>query len=213
MKKVILGGTLALLCLTGCKKETETNTVTKTDTIVITETDTVPKPVDTAEVNRAWAEYMAPGEMHKLLAEETGTWDVTMTFWEGPDAKAETASATANVNMVLGGRYQEAIYNGNMMGMDWQGKSTVSYNNKTGMFTSTFIDNTGTGMMVAKGHYDEGVKAIISTGEMADVVTGKPVKFREVYTFVDGKTRKMETFDKKDGLKEYKSLEIVMKRR
>jgi len=213
MKKVFLTGVLGCLCLTSCKKETETNTVTKTDTIVITEADTTPKPVDTAEVNRAWAEYMTPGEMHKLLAEETGTWDVTMTYWEGPDAAPETATATANINMVLGGRYQEALYNGKMMGIDWQGKSTVSYNNKTGTFTSTFIDNTGTGMMVATGHYDEAVKAIISTGEMADIVTGKPVKFREVYTFVDSKTRKMETFDKKEGVKEYKGMEIVMKRR
>jgi hypothetical protein len=100
-----------------------------------------------------------------------------------------------------------------MMGMDWQGKSTVAYNNKTGMFTSTFIDNTGTGMMVSTGNYDEATKAITSTGEMADVVTGKPVKFREVYTLVDPKTRKMEMFDKKEGVKEYKSMEIVMKRR
>lgn len=213
MKKVIMLSTLGCLCLISCKKETETNTVTRTDTIVITEADSTPKPVDTAEVNRAWAEYMTPGEMHKLLAEETGTWDVTMTIWERPDAAPQTATATADVNMVLGGRYQEAIYNGKMMGMDWQGKSTVSYNNKTGTFTSTFIDNTGTGMMVATGHYDEAVKALISTGEMADVVTGKPVKFREVYTFVDAKTRKMETFNKKEGVKEYKGMEIVMKRR
>jgi Protein of unknown function (DUF1579) len=213
MKRVFMLTALGSLCLVSCKKEVDVTTVTKTDTIVITETDTTPKPVDTAEVNRAWAEYMAPGEMHKLLAEETGTWDVTMTFWQGPDAEPETANSTANVNMVMGGRYQEAIYNGKMMGMDWQGKSTVAYNNKTGMFTSTFIDNTGTGMMVSTGNYDETTKSITSTGEMADVVTGKPVKFREVYTFVDAKTRKMQMFDTKEGEKEYQSMEIVMKRR
>lgn len=213
MKKALTLMAIGSLCFISCKKETEVTTVTKTDTIVVTEVDTVPKPIDTAEVNRAWKDYMTPGEMHKLLAEETGTWDVTMTFWQGPAAEPQTATSVGNVNMVMGGRYQETVYNGKMMGMDWQGKSTVAYNNKTGMFTSTFIDNTGTGMMVGTGNYDEATKAIISTGEMADIVTGKPVKFREVYTMVDAKTRKLEMFDTKEGEKEYKSMEIVMKRR
>jgi len=165
-----------------------------------------------AAMQKAWEAYAAPGDMHKMLADETGTWDVAMTFWMDAKAKPETSKSTSESKMILGGRYQEVTYKGNMMGMDWEAKNTIAYNNKSKEFTSTFIDNSGTGMMVATGTYDPATKTVTFKGEMTDPLTGKPVKFRELYTIVDANTRKLVAYDTKDG-KEYKSMEIVMKRK
>ena len=59
------------------------------------------------------------------------------------------------------------------------------------------------------GKYDESKKSMELKGEMVNPVNGKKTPYREVYTIVDPKTRKMEMYDTKDG-SEYKSMEIVM---
>jgi len=167
---------------------------------------------DEAAMQKAWEAYAAPGDMHKLLADETGTWNVDMTFWMDANAKPETSKSVSESKMILGGRYQEVTYKGNLMGMDWEAKNTIAYNNKSKEFTSTFIDNSGTGMMVAVGTYNPATKTITFKGEMTDPLTGKAVKYREIYTIVDANTRKLVAYDTKDG-KEYKSMEIVLKRK
>jgi Protein of unknown function (DUF1579) len=164
-------------------------------------------------MQEAWVAYSTPGDMHKMLADESGAWDVSITFWQHAGAEPQTDEATAEVNMIFGGRYQEVYYRGTMMGQLWEGKNTVAFNNKSKEFTSFFIDSSGTGAMVAIGPYDEAAKSINMKGEAIDAMNGSVTKFREVYTFVDDTTRRLEIFDERNGQPEYKSMEIVMKRR
>lgn len=201
------------LCFASCKKEvkTETEVVKVTDTIKIK--DTVAEPVlDSAAQMKAWAVYATPGTAHKMMADETGTWNCDMTFWMEPNGKPEKASSVANIKMILGGRYQEANYSGTMMGQPFEGKSTLAYNNASKEYTTTFIDNMGTGMVVAVGKYDEASKSMELKGDMVNPVNGKKTPYREIYTIVDAKTRKMEMFDVKNG-EEFKSMEIIMKKK
>lgn len=203
------------LCFISCKKE-ETKveeTVIEADTTVVEET-TPPVEMDSAAMNKAWAEYATVGEPHKTLSNDAGTWTEDLTFWMGPEDKnPQKYTATADIKMILGGRYQEQRHKGKMMGMDFEGISTMAYNNASGEFTSTWIDNMGTGMMIASGKYDEASKSIQLSGEMVDPLTKKLKKFREVMTIVDADTRKMESYDTSPDGKEFKSMEIVMKRK
>jgi hypothetical protein len=161
---------------------------------------------------KAWEAYMTPGEAHKMMAEETGTWNCDMTFWHAPGSPAEKATSTANIKMILGGRYQEMNYSGNVMGMPFEGKGLLAFDNTTKEYTTTWVDNMGTGMMVMRGKAKPGSKTLEFTGEMVDPVSGKPKKCREVYSIVDANTRKMEMYDL-SGSKEFKTMEIVMKRK
>jgi hypothetical protein len=70
----------------------------------------------------------------------------------------------------------------------------------------------GTGIMVATGKFDEKSKSMELKGEMVNPLNGKKTPYREIYTIVDANTRKMEMFDFKNG-EEYKSMEILMKRK
>ncbi|OYQ35457.1 hypothetical protein CHU92_10800 [Flavobacterium cyanobacteriorum] len=161
---------------------------------------------------KAWETYMTPGAAHKMMATETGTWYCDMTFWQNPDTKPEKASTTAEIKMIMGGRYQQSAYTGNVMGMPFEGHGVVAFDNATKEYISTWIDNMGTGMMVMKGKMNPDGKTMVLTGEMVDPVEGKPVKCREVYTIVDNDTRKMEMYDLRSG-KEFKTMEIIMKRK
>lgn len=164
-------------------------------------------------MQQAWLQYSTPGDMHKMLENESGAWDVSITFWQHAYAEPQTDNATAEISMIFGGRYQEVYYRGTMMGQFWEGKNTVAFNNKSKEFTSFFIDSAGTGAMVASGPYDEASKSINMTGEAVDSMTGEPVQFRELYTFVNDTTRKLEIFDQRNDEPEFKSMEILMKRK
>lgn len=218
MKKITATLVIIALCFISCKKEvkTETEPVKVSDSIKteepIVEETAVVEPVDSAAQAKAWQEFATPGEPHKWMADEVGTWNCDMTFWYEPNGKPEKASSVATIKMILGGRYQESNYVGKIMGAPFEGKSTLAFNNASKEYTSTFIDNMGTGMMVGIGKYDERTKSATFKGEFTDPVTGKKNSYREVYTIVDPKTRKMEMFDTKNGT-EYKSMEILMKKK
>jgi hypothetical protein len=92
-----------------------------------------------------------------------------------------------------------------MMGQPFQGKSTLGYNNASKEYTTTFIDNIGTGMMVGIGKYDEKNKSMEFKGDMVNPVNGKKTPYREVYTIVDANTRKIENvrYQKRTGIQKH----------
>jgi hypothetical protein len=213
MKKMYIALSVMALCFASCKKEVKVETeVTKDTDTVKTEEPVVEEPMDSVAQQKAWMEYATPSASHKMMAEDVGTWNCDMTFWMEPGGKPEKATSTADIKMILGGRYQESNYKGMMMGAPFEGKATLAYNNASEEFTTTFIDNMGTGMMVAMGKYDEGSKSMELKGDMVNFMNGKKTPYREVYTIVDANTRKMEMFDTKNG-QEYKSMEIMMTRK
>ena len=203
------------LCFASCKKETKVETeVTTTDTtkVVTEEAPEAEEPMDSIAEMKAWEAYMTPGDAHKMLAAEVGSLNNEMTFWHDENSKPQKATSTAEIKMILGGRYQESNYKGNMMGMPFEGRGTVSYDNSTQEYTSTWIDNMGTGMMVMKGKMGSDGKTLEMTGKMVDPARKKEMDCREVYTIVDATTRKMEMYCTQGG-KEHKSMEIVMKKK
>jgi len=217
MKKPHFYLAVMLICLSACKKEVKTETTATDSTGVKTEavtTETAVKPTDTAAMHKAWEVYMTPGEMHKKMAKDTGSWTLDLTFWMGPDdTKPTKSTATAETKMILNGLYQQSTNKGNMMGMPFEGISTLAYDNAAEQYISTWIDNMGSGIMILKGKYDETSKAVQMAGEIVDPVTKKPKKVRETITVIDPDTQKMEMFDTSPEGKEFKSMEIIMKRK
>ena len=70
----------------------------------------------------------------------------------------------------------------------------------------------GTGLMYMEGVYDEATKAVHFKGKMVDPVSGQALDCREIFTFVDNDTQKMEMFQTEQG-KERKTMEIVFRRK
>jgi hypothetical protein len=168
---------------------------------------------DEAAMMKAWEAYATPGDMHKMLASETGTWTSQSLMWMVPGAPAEKSSGSADIKMAYGNRYQIGTHKGNIMGQAFEGTSTVAYNNASKKFETTWMDNMGTGIMYATGEYNPANKTITFKGKCVDPMTGKEKIYREVYTIVDDNTRKMEMFDTDPNGKEFKSMEMTMKRK
>jgi hypothetical protein len=159
-----------------------------------------------------WQDYMTPGPMHALMAKDVGNWDGDVTMWMSPDAPPEKSTMTGEVRMILNGLYQEGINKGNFNGMPFEGRSIVAYNNATKKFENTWIDNFGTGIMLLTGTYDSATKTTTMTGTMLNPMTGKDCNYRQVITYIDDNTQKMEMYDNTFGT-ERKSMEIKLTRR
>lgn len=204
-----------LICLSSCKKD-ETKTVemdVTTDSTAVEET-TPAAPMDSLAMQKAWEVYMTPGEMHKKMATDVGTWNEELTFWMGPDdTKPTKSTAVAQTKMIMNGLYQESRHTGNMMGMPFEGLSTLAYDNAAEQYISTWIDNMGSGIMIMRGNYDEASKTVKMEGECTDPMTKKQKKIREVISMIDENTQKMEMYDTAPDGKEYKNMEIIMKRK
>jgi Protein of unknown function (DUF1579) len=155
---------------------------------------------------------MTPGDAHKMLASADGDWTYESTMWMAPGAPPEKTSGAATNRMVLGGRYQESKFSGTMMGMTFEGFSLTGYDNARKIFQSSWIDNLGTGLMQMEGKMDPATKTIQFNAKMTDPSTGKEVKVRETFAFIDDNTQKMEMFDSRGG-KEFKTMEIIFKRK
>ena len=80
MKFIYVTLSLFTLCLISCKKEVKADTETVGADSIKTE-ETAVKPLDSAAEMKAWTEYANPGNSHKMMAEETGTWNCDMSFW------------------------------------------------------------------------------------------------------------------------------------
>jgi hypothetical protein len=217
MKTIILSAAacsmLALFSCGNAEKEHE-NTTPKSDSTAVatTKPEATPEtpPMDSAAMMKAWANYATPGDMQKWMAAQDGKWKGDMISFDGPNGSAGAPSEMTQENkMVMGGRYQESTVKGKMMGMDFEGRGLMAYDNSKKKFVSTWIDNMGTGIMMTEGVYNEADKSLDMKGLMTDPSTGKDTHVRQLYRFIDDKTQTMEMYCDMNG-KESKTMEIKM---
>jgi hypothetical protein len=218
MKKIILMAGSALLLLSACNNANEKTETAKTDSATATtetKTEEAWVPVDSATMMKAMMEYGTPGEMHKMLASWSGTWNGETTMWESEGATPTKSTGTAVNTMIYDGRYQSSTHKGNMMGMPFEGQSLTAYDNASKKFVSTWIDTWSTGIMMMTGDWNAASKTLTMSGTMPDICRpGKMCSMKEVFTVVDDNTQKMEMYgpDPKTG-KEFKLMEINLTRK
>jgi len=160
-----------------------------------------------------WQAYMTPSVVHQELAKSEGLWDTENTMWMKPGEEPVVTKGTMENKMILGGRYQQSKYTSTFNKMPMEGMGTLSYDNHTKEFTSTWIDNFGTGMMILKGKKDTSTGILHLRGEVTDIMTSEStMKVRETFTYIDENTQKMEMYFQYEG-KEFLSMRIIFKRR
>ncbi|MEO7306065.1 MAG: DUF1579 domain-containing protein [Ferruginibacter sp.] len=217
MRKNTLPLLLAMIFLFSCNNNGEKTEASKTDSATATtevkkETTMATMP-DTAAIKKAWKVYMTPGDMHKWMAKTNGTWEAEVSQWMDPKAPPTKAKATNVQSSALGGRYVVGKFTSTMMGMPFEGMSTMGYDNAKKMFTSTWMDNMGTGIVHMSGSYDETTKTLNLKGHQTDFLTGNDSDIREEMTMIDNDSYSMTMYGTGMDGKEAKFMEGVFKRK
>ena len=213
---LVITGLLLWSCNETEKKSTASATEIVTESNTLTTAETAPAaPMDSATIAKNWGAYMTPSDVHKMMASWNGKWNGTVTMWQSPGATPEISQESTTNSMLMGGRYQQGIHEGTMMGQPFEGRSLLAYDNAKRTFTSTWIDNMGTGVMVVEGPWDETTKSMTLKGMVVDpsAGTGKEVPVREVFKIIDEKTHLMEMYGNGPDGKEFKMMEIKYSRK
>lgn len=216
MKRITLSLCAAAILLAACNNGTTNNSSTTDSITTVTKTGNAEAwvPVDSATMMKNWMENMTPGPQHAMLAKSEGTWDAETTMWMADGAPPEKGKGTCINKMILGGRYLQINFKGQMMGQPFEGTGTTGYDNSKKVFTNYWMDNMSTTPMMMEGTWDEATKSVTSKGRMICAANGKEMEMREVFKIVDDNTQVMEMYspDMKTG-KEYKNMEIKYTRR
>lgn len=99
-----------------------------------------------------------------------------------------------------------------MMGMPFEGMSLLGYDNAKKIFTSTWIDNFGTGTMTLEGTWNVATKSIEFKGKAVDPMTGKDMAVKELVKFTDNDNQEMQMYEMRNGT-EIKTMEIKFTRK
>jgi hypothetical protein len=142
-----------------------------------------------------------PGAQHAMLTKMAGEWSCTVKYQMDPAQPAQESQSTATITALMDGRYIQELDSGQMGGMPFNGMGLYGFDNVSGKYVSTWIDNMGTGIMTSVGTADASGKVITWIGTMNDPATGKPSKERMVTTVMDDNHHTFEMYGTPPGAK------------
>jgi hypothetical protein len=153
-----------------------------------------------------------PGDPHKMLASMAGSWTTTIKSWCEPNKPPVESTGASEQKMVLGGRFLQQDFTGEMMGSPFTGIGVAGYDNHTKKYVSTWMDSMGTAILFFEGTASPDGKTITQETRYDDPVKG-PMKWRSVTRIVDDNTHIFEMYGSDESGKEEKMMEITYTRK
>ena len=170
------------------------------------------KPMDPQAMMEVWKKMATPGEPHKLFAGLAGSWTTTTKEWMEPGKPPTESTGTAEMKMLLDGRFLYQEFNAQMMGQPFSGIGIDGYDNITKKYVTAWIDTMGTGIFMMEGTASADGKTITLKGSHPEPGGGK-MMHRAVWKIVDNDTQTFDMYGAHHGGKEMKVLEIIYSRK
>ncbi len=170
------------------------------------------KPMDQQAMMEVWKQLAMPGEPHKLFATLAGSWTTTTKDWMEPGKPPTESTGSAEMKMLLDGRFLYQEYNAQMMGQPFSGVGIDAYDNMTKKYMTAWVDTMGTGIFMMEGTASADGKTITLKGSHPEPGGGK-MTHRAVWKIVDNNTQTFDMYGAHHGGKEMKVLEITYSRK
>ena len=170
------------------------------------------KQMDPQAMMEVWKKMATPGEPHKLFAGLAGSWTTTTKEWMEPGKPPTESTGTAEMKMLLDGRFLYQEFTGNMMGQPFSGVGIDAYDNMTKKYMTAWVDTMGTGIFMMEGTASADGKTITLKGSHPEPGGGK-MTHRAVWKIVDNNTQTFDMYGAHHGGKEMKVLEITYSRK
>src|SRR5512143_1691169 len=99
------------------------------------------KTMDMQAMMEIYQELATPGAPHQLLARMAGSWNVRSSCAMEPGKPPMESTGTSEQKMILGGRFLQQEFSGEMMGSPFTGIGVTGYDNHIKKYVSTWIDS------------------------------------------------------------------------
>lgn len=130
-----------------------------------------------------------PTPQHKILAQDEGTWDATVsTYMEGPDSQP-LVSKGVETNTLIGGLWLVSDFQGEFFGQPFHGRAQCGYDPQKGKYVGTWVDSMTARLTLMEGTYDAKAKTLTMLTDGEDPTTHKPTKEKHVTEYKDENTR------------------------
>lgn len=170
------------------------------------------KEMDPQTMMELYQKLATPGEPHKLFASLTGSWTTTTKEWMEPGKPPTESTGTADLKMLLDGRFLYQEFVSQMMGQPFSGIGIDGYDNLRKKYVTTWIDTMGTGFFTMEGTASADGKTITLKGQHAELGGGQ-MTHRAVWKIADSNTQTFDMYGTHQGGKEMKMLEIAYSRK
>ena len=170
------------------------------------------QPMDEKAMMELWKQAATPGEPHKLFASLAGNWTTTTKEWMEPGKPPTESTGTAEMKMLLDGRFLYQEFTGNMMGQPFSGVGIDAYDNMTKKYMTAWMDTMGTGIFMMEGTASADGKTITLKGSHPEPDGGK-MTHRAIWKIVNDNTQIFDMYGTHHGGKETKVLEITYNRK
>lgn len=170
------------------------------------------KQMDMQAMMEAYSKLATPSEPHKQFASLAGSWSTKTKEWMEPGKPPMESTGSAEMKMVLDGRFLQQEFTGDMMGHSYSGIGISGYDNLRKRYVSTWIDTMGTGIFTMEGTASADGKTITLKGQHAELGGGQ-MTHRAVWKIVDDNTQTFDMYGTHRGGKEMKMMEITYTRK
>lgn len=126
------------------------------------------KQMDPQAMMEVYQKLATPGEPHKQFESLAGSWTTKTKEWMEPGKPPAESTGSADMKMLLGGRYLQQEFTREMMGQPYTGMRITGYDNLHKKHVSIWLDTMGTApfMMESTGSADG--KTITLKGQHAE---------------------------------------------
>src|SRR5213592_195791 len=170
------------------------------------------KQMDPQAMMEMWKKLAKPGEPHKLFASLAGSWTTKTKEWMEPDKPPMESTGSAEMTMLLDGRFLQQEFTGDMMGQRYSGVGISAYDNLRKRYVTMWIDTMGTGIFTMEGTASADGKTITLKGQHAELGGGQ-MTHRAVWKIVDSNTQTFDMYGTHEHGKEMKMMEITYTRK
>ncbi|HEX2965236.1 MAG TPA: DUF1579 domain-containing protein [Syntrophorhabdaceae bacterium] len=168
--------------------------------------------MDTEEMMKVYKKIGTPGAQHEMLKSLEGSWITKTKAWMSPDQPPSEGSGTCEQKMLLGGRYLQQEYTGEMGGESFEGINVIGYDNHAEKFASVWMDSMSTGIYYFEGKRGKDEKILTQESSYEDPVRG-PMVWRSIMKIVDRDRIDYEMYLIPRGGMEEKAMEMTMTRK
>jgi len=170
------------------------------------------KQMDPQTMMEMYQKLATPGEPHKLFATLAGSWTTTTKEWMEPGKPPTESTGTADIKMLLDGRFLYQEFTSQMMGQPFSGIGIDGYDNLRKKYVTAWIDTMGTGIFMMEGTASADGKTITLKGQHAELGGGQ-MTHRAIWKIVDSNTQTFDMYGTHHRGKEMKMMEITYTRK
>jgi len=170
------------------------------------------KSMDPQAMMEVYTKLAAPGEQHKQLASLAGSWTTKTKEWMEPNKPPVESTGSAEMKILLDGRFLQQELTGQMMGQPFSGIEITAYDNLLKRYVTSWMSTMGTGIFTMEGTASTDGKTITLKGQHAEPGGGY-MKHRAIWKIVDRNTQTFDMYGTHPGGKEWKMMEMTYTRK